>query len=189
MGAWAMILDIVIHMDAVDRRSWSGGADDRPLTQLGERQALYLAELLASNGVRGLFTSRASRCRTSLEPLSRLTGLPLTVVEEFVDTGGYRPPAGWESPDRGGHPLGGALAAGSAVRGLRRIAEFIADGRGVLCSYGDVIPALFAFLCGAHDLTMPERRLFNEKGVIFTLRMEGDRVQLTGEGPPEGFPQ
>jgi broad specificity phosphatase PhoE len=188
-GAAAMILDVVIHMDAVGRQAWSGPPDARPLTELGRRQAELMAGVLEADGVDGLFTSVAERCRQSLEPLSALTSLPIVVVEDFRDTAGYRAPAGWESAEGpAAHPLGGALAAGSASRGLKRIQEAVGDGRGVLCSYGDIVPALLAYLAGAHDLTMPRRGAFNEKGVVFRITVEGDVVAVTSAAPPPGFP-
>lgn len=184
-----MILDVFIHMDAVGRQSWSGAPDERPLTELGVRQAEHIAGVLASDQVDGLFTSEAQRCRQSLSPLSRMTGLPVVVVEAFRDTHGYRAPEGWEQPDGPvAHPLGGALAAGSAYRGLERIRRLVGDGRGVLCSYGDIVPALLGFLAGANDLTMPAREGFNEKGVVVRITLTGDAVAVASSGPPPGFP-
>jgi broad specificity phosphatase PhoE len=184
-----MILDVIIHMDAVSRQAWSGPPDARPLTELGMRQAEHIAGVLEADGVDGLFTSVATRCRQSLEPLSARASLPIVVVEDFRDTAGYRAPAGWESTEGApAHPLGGALAAGSASRGLKRIQEAVDDGRGVLCSYGDIVPALFAYLGGAHDLTVPGRGAFNEKGVVFRISVEGDVVAVTSTAPPPGFP-
>jgi broad specificity phosphatase PhoE len=184
-----MILDVVIHMDAVSRQAWSGAPDARPLTELGRRQAEHIAGVLEADGVDGIFTSVAERCRQSLEPLSALTSLPVVVVEDFRDTAGYRAPAGWESPEgAAAHPLGGALAAGSAARGLKRIEAAVGDGRGVLCSYGDIVPALLAFLAGANDLTVPGRSEFNEKGVVFRITVEGEMVAVTSTAPPPGFP-
>jgi broad specificity phosphatase PhoE len=188
-GVVAVILDVVIHMDAVSRQAWSGPPDARPLTELGRRQAEHIAGVLAADGVDGLFSSVANRCRQSLEPLSALTSLPIVAAPDFRDTAGYRAPAGWEAPEgAAAHPLGGALAAGSASRGLKRIEAAVGDGRGVLCSYGDIVPALLAFLAGAHDLTVPGRSAFNEKGVVFRITVERDVVAVTSAAPPPGFP-
>lgn len=184
-----MILDVLIHMDAVSRQSWSGPPDERPLTQLGRRQAERMADVLASDPVDGLFSSEAQRCRQSLEPLSARASLPIIVIEHFRDTHGFRAPAGWALPDApAAHPLGGALAAGSAYRGLEQIRRTIGDGRGVLCSYGDIVPALLAFLAGANDLPMPARDGFTDKGVIVRITVEGETVAVVSGGPPPGFP-
>lgn len=184
-----MILDVFIHMDAVGRQSWSGAPDERPLTELGRRQAEFIATVLGSDRVDGLFSSEAQRCRQSLEPLSATTARPIAVIEHFRDTHGYRAPAGWALPDGpAASPLGGALAAGSAYRGLEQIRKAIGDGRGVLCSYGDIVPALLAFLAGANDVAMPTRDGFNDKGVVVRITLEGDTVAVLTSGPPPGFP-
>jgi hypothetical protein len=58
----------------------------------------------------------------------------------------------------------------------------------VLCSYGDIVPALLAFLAGANDAAMPARDGFNEKGVVVRITLEGDAVTVSASGPPPGFP-
>ena len=149
-------LDIFIHLDAVDRKQWQGAADDRPLTDLGRQQAERMAEILAAQPVRAIFSSPAARCRESLEPLAEKLGLPIVVLPGFKDTQGYKAPAGWDNPDRpGAAPLGGAQSAGSAFAALKEIEAQVPAGRAVLCSYGDIVPALLAFLSGASGVDMP----------------------------------
>lgn len=185
-----LALDIMIHLDAIGRGQWSGVPDERPLTELGRRQAERMAEVLAEEGVHALFASPARRCVESLEPLSGRANVPVAVLEAFRDTAGYRAPPGWESSDGApGGPLGGALAAGSAFDGLKAIAAKVPEGRAVLCSYGDIVPALLAFLCGAYGQGMPPRETVNLKGTLFQVTMEGDTVSLGWSGAPAGFPR
>ena len=183
----ALKLDIFIHMDAVGRNDWTGAPDDRPLTEAGKKQSQAICDLLSAEPVNGIFSSPAVRCRESLEPLSKRHGLPVVVLPGFKDTLGYKAPAGWENPDRPSDPLGGAQSAGSAYAALREIQAAVPNGRAVLCSYGDIVPALLAFLSGANGTPMPPRN--NKKGALFSVTIDGDRVSLAGSEPPAGFPQ
>jgi 8-oxo-dGTP diphosphatase len=181
-------VDIFIHMDAVDRKGWQGAPDDRPLTALGQRQSEQIAHEMANEPVQAIFSSPAIRCRESLAPLSKQTGLPIEMLSGFRDTLGYKAPDGWENPDRpGADPLGGAQSAGSAFAALQEIKARVPEGRAVLCSYGDIVPALLAFLSGAAGIGMPGRN--NKKGAVFTVLMDGTNVRLSSRDPAPNFPQ
>jgi 8-oxo-dGTP diphosphatase len=170
--------EIFIHVDAVNRKEWTGAPDDRPLTELGLQQAQSMAEYLSREGIDAIVSSPALRCRQSLDALSKETGLPVRVDEGFCDTHGYRPPAGWGSGgDDGPSPLGGALAAGSSFASFARLRREFPDGRVVMCSYGDVVPALLAFLAGAHGTAMPRRT--NAKSAVFTIQIDNDAATMT----------
>jgi 8-oxo-dGTP diphosphatase len=185
-----LVLEIMIHLDAVGRGDWSGAPDERPLTELGRRQAEEMAAALGRDPIGGLFSSPARRCVESLEPLARHANLPIEVVDAFRDTGGYQAPPGWGNAERaGGNPLGGALAAGSAFDGLRAIEAKVPNGRAVLCSYGDIVPALLAFLCGAYGQDMPSRDVANRKGTLFRITVEGEKVGLEWADAPSSFPR
>jgi 8-oxo-dGTP diphosphatase len=181
-------LDVFIHMDAVGRNDWQGAPDDRPLTDLGRRQAERIAEELSRDPVDAIFSSPAARCRESLEPLAKRTGLSVQVMPGFKDTLGYKAPAGWENPNREGpDPLGGAASAGSAFAALRQVHAQVPNGRAVLCSYGDIVPALIAFLSGAAGVDMPPRN--NKKGALFTIVFDGEKAALEGRDASPDFPQ
>jgi 8-oxo-dGTP diphosphatase len=183
----SLTLDIFIHMDAVGRQGWTGDPDERPLTELGKLQSARIAEELTASPVNGIFSSPALRCRASLEALSKKTGLPVQVMPGFRDTLGFKAPAGWENPNRQGpDPLGGAYSAGSAVAALNEIKRQIPDGRAVLCSYGDIVPALLSFVAGAHGLNMPPK--YDARGVVYTLVVDGDEASLSGRDASAGFP-
>lgn len=182
-------LDIFIHMDAVGRNDWTGPADERPLTDLGVNQAEHLAGTLTKDAVHGLYSSEARRCIESLAPFSAKTGLPVTVAPGFIDTRGYKAPAGWENAERPGpDPLGGALAAGSAFAALQDIEEALPEGgRAILCSYGDVVPALLAFLSGRSNTSMPPKT--NAKGAVYRVSMQEGKASLSLTEPDASFPQ
>lgn len=182
-----LTLDIFIHMDAVGRNDWQGVPDDRPLTDKGKEQAQRMADELGSSKVDGIFSSPAARCTESLGALSEKTGLPVQVIPGFRDTLGYKAPKGWENADRPADPLGGAISAGSAFAALRQVHAQIPEGRAVLCSYGDIVPALLAFLAGANEQEMPAKD--NSKGAVFTIRFDGEKATVEGRAPTAGFPQ
>jgi broad specificity phosphatase PhoE len=183
-----LTLDIFIHMDAVGRNDWQGSPDDRPLTDLGRKQAERIAEDLSARPVDAIYSSPAARCTQSLQPLAERSHRSVKVLPGFKDTLGYKAPAGWENPDRpGGDPLGGAASAGSAFSALQQIQAEVPNGRAALCSYGDIVPALLAFLSGAHNAPMPARN--NKKGAVFTVVIDGDKATLEGREPSDDFPQ
>jgi broad specificity phosphatase PhoE len=155
-------LDIFIHVDAVDRKEWQGAPDDRPLTDLGRQQAERIAEQLGAEPLQAIYSSLALRCRASLEPLSRRVGLPVVVLPEFQDT------------------------AEKALGALREIHTHVPNGRAVLCSYGDVVPALLTYLSNQWGTPPPQRD--NRKGAVFTLRYDGENGAIETRGPSDGFP-
>jgi 8-oxo-dGTP diphosphatase len=76
----ALTIELVTHMDAGDRRLWTGDQDVRPLSELGRGQAARVAEALAVGPIDGLYSSPALRCRQTLQPLAARFGLPVVVV-------------------------------------------------------------------------------------------------------------
>ncbi|HEY2596220.1 MAG TPA: phosphoglycerate mutase family protein [Chloroflexota bacterium] len=157
-----LTLEIFIHMDAVDRNSWQGAPDDRPLTPLGERQSERIAEELTTGPVQAIYSSQAVRCRESLAPLSSRAGLPVQVLLQFQDT------------------------AEKALGALNEIHKAVPDGRAVLCSYGDVVPALLNHLTSAWRQPNPARD--NRKGAVFTLHYDGAGGSVEAREPSPEFP-
>lgn len=91
--------------------------DVRPLTPQGQRQADGWARRLAGEPVTRLLSSPARRCTDTLHPLAKQTGLPLEVDARLAE---------------GADPE----AARSWLLGM--------SGEVVVCSHGDVVPALVA---------------------------------------------
>jgi broad specificity phosphatase PhoE len=184
-----LTLDIFIHMDAVGRNEWTGPGDERPLTELGRSQSDRIASQLTAAPLHALYSSPAKRCTESLEALSEKSGLPVTVLPGFRDTLGYKAPPGWENPDRpGGDPLGGAWSAGSAFSAFEQIRREVPEGgRAVLCSYGDIVPALLAFLAGSSGVEMPAKN--NKKGAVYSIRFADGQSTLSLSEPSADFPQ
>jgi broad specificity phosphatase PhoE len=186
----ALSIELVAHVDAGDRRLWAGDQDLRPLSELGRRQAARLAEALAAAPLDALYSSPALRCRQTLEPLAERFGLPTTVVPDLRETDGWLPPPGLtrlqladDCPD----PHGGAYAAGRAWSAVRQIRASSPSGRVSVCTHGDMVPALIAFLVGAEGLSPPPALVW--RGGWYTIRLAGAEVQIQAHEAPSNFPR
>jgi len=60
-----------------------GGHGPTPLSKLGEHQAEVTAKLLAKEGVTAIYSSDLQRAIQTAEPLSSLTGIPITPTKAF----------------------------------------------------------------------------------------------------------
>jgi 8-oxo-dGTP diphosphatase len=170
-------IELVAHMDAGDRHRWTGDQDLRPLSELGRRQAAGMAETLASGPIDGLYSSPALRCRETLEPLAARSGLPIVTIPELRETGGFQRPPNWDGlPSDMAPAMGGAYAAGRASSALRQIMIGLPEGRVIVCSHGDVVPALIAFLIGANDLSLPP--IHTRRGGWYTILADEANVRV-----------
>ena len=113
-------LFLVRHGAAGDRQSWTGEDRLRPLSSKGERQAAGLAQTLADRRPEAIFSSPYLRCLQSVRPLADATGLEVVA-----------------------HP---ALAEGEGGKTTRDLVRELAGTNAVLCSHGDVIPALMDWM-------------------------------------------
>jgi broad specificity phosphatase PhoE len=156
-------LDLFIHLETVDRNTWQGAPDDRPLNEVGARQAEALATDLTSAPVDAIYSSVAVRCQQSLQPLSAKTGLPITLLPNFQDT------------------------AEKALSEVEQIHSAHPEGRVIVCSYGDVIPALLANLAERYHVSPLARD--NRRGVIFRVTYDDASGGLAVREPPADFPK
>lgn len=167
-----MIIELIPHLDAGDRALWRGDQDERPLSELGRRQAAALAQDLSRGPIGGLFSSPALRCVQTLEPLSSLSGRPVITL------------AGLREQQRG-QEGDDALAE----RGLMALdeAEGSGGGRVIVCSHGDVIPAAVELLVRRQGLTLRSR--LSQRGEWYTITLRPDKPSIRLNGAPEGFPR
>lgn len=111
-----MAIHLIRHAHAGSRSAWTGEDRDRPLSGKGQAQADRLVPLLEDQAVGGVWSSPYARCVQTVEPIARARGL---VVHEEP-----------------------ALAEGADVEDVLALVRALADRDPVLCSHGDVIPAL-----------------------------------------------
>ncbi len=123
------MLYLVRHAKAGSRRDWEGPDHGRPLSKTGRRQAEGLVDLLVDRSVSSILSSPYVRCLETVQPLAEKLALPVEHAPALAE---------------GASPID----AVGLVRGL-------AGTTAVLCSHGDVIPAILDALVESDDLPLP----------------------------------
>jgi broad specificity phosphatase PhoE/ADP-ribose pyrophosphatase YjhB (NUDIX family) len=109
-------IHLVRHSAAGARSRWEGPDAERPLTSKGLAQSKALADELGDVGIGRILTSPYVRCVETVAPLGESTGLDLELSDD--------------------------LAEGAGPGQIDRLLEEVSGSTVVLCSHGDVIPAL-----------------------------------------------
>jgi broad specificity phosphatase PhoE len=172
-------IELLRHAEAHDRERWWGTPDrERPLDELGRRQSqAMIAALRDGQAIVGLHSSPFVRCRQTLEPLAAAIGLPISDEERLAEAPQLPAFLG-----RDAWPAA-AWLGGRALALVDRLLAQGPPGRLVLCTHGDVVPALVSLLAGRDGLAPERPRL--QKGGRFTLRFDGGRcVGLSAHPPP-----
>jgi phosphohistidine phosphatase SixA len=117
------------HAQALDKRSWDGPDEERPLSRRGEAQAVALVAHLSSLPVRRVLSSPALRCRQTVEHLARQLALPVEVSD--------------------------LLAPDADVGRLDRFVGDPACEDALLCTHGETLAALLARWQSTHRLSLP----------------------------------
>lgn len=162
------VVELLRHAKAHSRKRWSGPSDrERPLSEEGWHQAKVLAQDLAEGGpIDAIASSPLLRCTQTVEPLAGALGLDLVTDERIAELRTL------PLTENGSAWVASAWLGGRAV-GL--VDELVARYRGgtvVVCSHGDVLPAVLALLAGREGLDLSDVRV-----------KKGGRVRLTFEGP------
>jgi exopolyphosphatase/guanosine-5'-triphosphate,3'-diphosphate pyrophosphatase len=139
---------LIRHAKAQQRDGWKRADALRPLSPLGELQARAIAERLETASLERIVSSPYLRCRKTVEPLAYARGIPLE--------------------------LDGRLAEGEDVaKGLEVLRE-LRDRPAVICTHGDLIPALLGEL--EEGGLAIRGRLRCEKGSIWVLERNQARA-------------
>lgn len=155
------IIYLIRHAVAESRQGWEGDDRLRPLTEKGWRQAEAIADWLGSSQVDLILSSPYARCRQTVEPLSRRTGIP-TVDEP-------------------------ALAEGAQVQALLSRIAAVAGLNIVMSSHGDVIPELLRALDRRGvDLIADDGSTQWRKGSMWVIELaEGTPIRAAYRPPPQ----
>jgi len=147
---------LVRHAEAESRSGWDGPDVLRPLSHKGRRQAGGLVHVLGDRFVLGrLVASPSLRCIETLSPTAAALCLDLEVAEALAEASDPEPAVELARS--------GATLPSSA-------------GALVLCSHGDVIPAILDLLKAADGVDLgPQPRC--QKGSAWVL--EGKRGRFT----------
>jgi broad specificity phosphatase PhoE len=172
-------IELVRHAKAHSRDRWWGKPDrERPLNDAGIRQARTLVrELRAAGPIAALYSSPFQRCTQTLEPLASATGLPILTDDGLAEV------TALPSLDAGDGWVASAWLAGRAVAFLETVLDKHTGDRVVVCTHGDVVPALVALLAGRDGVAVEDVRL--RKGGRFELTFDGLRcVAVAPYAPP-----
>jgi 8-oxo-dGTP diphosphatase len=149
-------LFLVRHATAGDRSKWKGNDLTRPLTKTGARQSASIAARLGSRGIERILSSPYDRCTLTMEPLSKLTGASVEVTDALA-----------EDPD---------------LETTWALVESLIGYNAVLCSHGDVIPAIINRLMWA-GLSI-ESRFYCSKGSTWEVDVDGGKFTTGTYVPP-----
>jgi 8-oxo-(d)GTP phosphatase len=97
---------LVRHGQAGSRQRWTGPDDDRPLDEIGRRDAENAAPLLSLFAPERIISAPAVRCRETVAPAAELVGVPLEVDGRFAENG---------DPDEALHALRAIAASAPAA--------------------------------------------------------------------------
>lgn len=118
------------HGKAVPAEHWDGPDATRPLLQRGVDQALSVAPGIAAFRPERLYTSPADRCRSTLAPTARITGLDVALKPGI---------------SQDAYATDGATVGRIVAKRLRRRRTT------VLCSHGPVLPQIISAAAAGAD--------------------------------------
>jgi 8-oxo-dGTP diphosphatase len=147
---------LVRHAKAGARSAWVEDDRLRPLSKAGRRQAEALATVFRGLEVDRVISSPYVRCVQTVRPLALDRGLPVETSEALAEGA---------SPDR-------ALA----------LLEETVHTPAVLCTHGDVVPAVVLHLAEAGTDLLGERDW--KKGSVWVLERQDGRVERARYLPP-----
>jgi exopolyphosphatase/guanosine-5'-triphosphate,3'-diphosphate pyrophosphatase len=142
-------IHLVRHGKAERRLGWVAPGPLRPVAPLGLRQSHAIAHALSDQGISRIVSSPHLRCAQTVEPLAKMTGLPIEFDER--------------------------LAEGESTRKTLALLEEMGDEPVVLCSHGAVIPDLLCELEERGVRLHTDGRFRCQKGSIWVI--EGKRGQ------------
>jgi 8-oxo-dGTP diphosphatase len=141
---------------AIAGSRWEGNDLKRPLTKKGRRESQAIADSLKDAGIERIVTSPSLRCIETVKPLAEAIGAKLEISD--------------------------ALAEGPDIDGAYAVVDSLVGNNAVVCSHGDVIPAVINRMMWA-GLTM-ESRFYCSKASIWEIEVEGGRFATGRYVPP-----
>ena len=139
------------HASAGTRGSLGHNSDlDRTLDAVGHEQAEGIVNLLGDVGVTAIYTSRAARCRQTIEPLGQKLDVEVVQHDALLE----------------------GQSATAAVHLARTLAQ--SDITAALCSHGDIIPDMIQTLAREGTVIVGPRAW--AKGSTWELRTRGGDI-------------
>lgn len=144
---YADTLVLLRHAKAVKRAEWNDYDLDRPLSAEGLEQAKRLVAQLEPFGVQGIFTSDASRCFATVEPLSTYLDHKVTVTTALNE----------ESFEK---------SSKTALEYVRQLMKF--NGNQIVASHNPIIPHILTKIArveySADDLNPADAWVVHHRG-------------------------
>ena len=151
-----MTIYLVRHAAAGDRGKWDGPDWIRPLTDRGRAQARGVLEHLKDATFARIVSSAYVRCTETTLPVAAAHSMTIEIND--------------------------ALAEGADVEATLALLKEVADDGAVLCSHGDMIPAVLDHLAAAGLALGPRAKV--EKGSVWVLETRGGSVCAARYLPP-----
>ena len=144
---YASTLILLRHAKAVKRSDWNDYDLDRPLSNEGVEQAQHLIKQLEPFGVQGIYSSDATRCFATVEPLSLAFNLRVNVSQDLNE----------ETFDKNSK---------SAIDYVRQVMKF--DGNQMISGHNPIIPHVLSKLArveySADDLSPADAWIVHHRG-------------------------
>jgi 8-oxo-dGTP diphosphatase len=154
----AVTIYLVRHAQAGSRHDWTGDDFHRPLSAKGRRQVAGLVEAFGDRPITRVLSSPLVRCIQTVEPIAQRHGIEVEPSDLMAERA----------------PTAKALAL---IRSL-------AGTEAMLCSHGDVIPAVISAM--ASDGVRVHGRRSAAKGGAYIIEVnDGDLVSATYLNPPD----
>ena len=163
------VVEVLRHGKAYSRKRWTGLGDrERPLTDEGWHQAKVLVSEMTKNGpIKAIVSSPLLRCTQTVEPLAGALGLPLVTDERLAELRTL------PVTDNGSAWVASAWLGGRAAGLVDELVDDHPDGTVVVCTHGDVVPALLAVLAGRSGFELANARV--KKGARVALTFDQHR--------------
>lgn len=149
-------LYLLRHATAGERAKWQGHDENRSLTKKGWRQSEAIAASLAEAGIERILSSPYERCVQTVKPLAKMIGAPIETTPLLA-----------EEPD---------------LDATYALVDGVVGANAVICSHGDVIPALINRMMWA-GLSL-ESRFYCSKGSIWVVDVENGKFTTGHYRPP-----
>jgi 8-oxo-dGTP diphosphatase len=151
------IIYLLRHAKAGDREAWTEPDELRPLTNKGRRQAERLVRTLRDAELARVISSPYVRCVQTVRPLALERGLAIELSD--------------------------ALAEGAPTAAVLSLVEGVSSVPSVLCSHGDVIPAVVLSLAG-RGMSLEGPRDWKKASLWALEHLDGRFVRATYVPPP-----
>jgi len=144
---YASTLVLLRHAKAVKRSDWNDYDLDRPLNGLGVEQSQKLIKQLEPFGIQGIYSSDATRCFSTVEPLSLAIDVKVNVTKDLNEETFEKDPK-------------------ASVEYVRQVMKF--DGNNLISGHNPIIPHVLSKIArveySSDDLSPADAWIVHHRG-------------------------